>query len=1193
MRRLAKASSAGSNRATALGVALFAVALLTLGLASTALAADQTYVNTGSFGSEGTANGELTHPRRIAVESSTGNVLVADRDNGRIEVFAATAEAAEYLTQFGAGTLEKPFGVAIDQSSGDVYVSDPGTDKIFKFNSDGAPTPTYTLDGTFTSPAKGSGAGEVGSFEADLAVDPSTGDLLVADPGNNRVDRYESDGTFDSSFNGSGSPDGAFTGLLDLDVAPNGDIYVVDSTGPVFVEGEEVGHGGPETCVQNNYCFADPSRVLRFDSSGAYQSTVQGLEANSAALVTVDPSNGQVLVGQVNPQGSKKIDVYSPAGTRIVTLGLPNFFTWFPSMAIGGSPSRLYAVTDRELQQNYGSYIGEVSIKAYRAATLPEVTIDPIANATDSTAEVSGTVDPHGTSTPWRVQYREEGAESFVDVAGGSTGEESGPVPVSKVVTGLQPHIAYEVRIVATGPGEKEIATPIRKFMTDSAPPIVLTRFAAPRTDTTARLNATVDSRNEPTAYRFEWGATASYGNETPFGGAGSGGISVLVAAQIGGLQPNTTYHYRVVAENGAGTVAGEDKTFTTRTSAEMIAPQRGIELVNSPDKANQNPQGYLTDAGEKVVWSTMTGSPGSPIGKSALFMAERTPSGWVSHSMLPKAQDMIGGGELGYTLLGASSNYSKLIYQVGEDANLGVEGDPFTLARLNVASGTQEELDFQPHGGFEASRDDNIAFTSADGSHFYTTIRVTPMDGSPYNYYDIGTGSRRLVSVMPDTGEAPACGVNVNLRDKVMSSDGRRFYFMTRGDDCASAQQIYMRDDQGTADPSDDTTTRVSPPPVAGPEGKAIVVQTNASGNSVVYVSAARLTASDSNEALDLYRWTIGGGTECLTCFVPDAGVELDPYEVPGNFLVSSDFSHIYISTSADLAAGPDNPAGPNMYLIENGKATYVSPGVVTKGADFSHSGEVTPSGDALLFYSQETGITTDGNGGFAQYYRYEEANGSLECLSCGSGSAPREADLRDFPRTAFGFAPTGTKARLMSSDGNTVAFVTATAIDPEDANGGPDLYEWHDGKVSLVTDGEGEYGGSISVPMTLGAISADGTDILFRVSAKLTGFERDDIGQLFVARLGGGFTPPNPPAPCNEDSCQGPLESPPPFTQPGSAGLVGPAGARNRAHPKPRRARCGKGRKARVVNGGKRRCVKSKAPSKNKASGKKRSGK
>jgi hypothetical protein len=38
------------------------------------------------------------------------------------------------------------------------------------------------------------------------------------------------------------------------------------------------------------------------------------------------------------------------------------------------------------------------------------------------------------------------------------------------------------------------------------------------------------------------------------------------------GLQPGTTYHYRVVATNVDGTTYGEDQTFTTPGYLELIA---------------------------------------------------------------------------------------------------------------------------------------------------------------------------------------------------------------------------------------------------------------------------------------------------------------------------------------------------------------------------------------------------------------------------------------------------------------------------------------------------------------------------------------------------------------------------------------------------------------------------------------------
>ncbi len=1123
------------------------VALLLV--AAPAQAADRSYVSAGSFASEGSADGALTHPRRVAVESATGNVVVADRDNHRIQVFAPTGGGAAYLTQFGAGTLEAPFGVAIDQSNGDVYVSDPAKEQIFKFESDGASTPTYTVDGSFTSPAKGSAAGQVGDFEADLAVDPTSAALLVADPGNNRVSRYGTNGAFDSSFDGAGSPDGTFSRLLDLDVAPNGDVYVVDSEGPVLVEGEKAGDGGPETCVQNYFCNAEPSRVLRFDGAGAYQSTVLPLVSEAAGLVTVDPNNSQVVVGIVNPQTNQKVRVFAPGGARLIdSFTLPNFFTWMPALAIGGdSAGRLYATTDKEPHLNFGATVGEVSVKVFAPLNMPDPAIDPVGTVTGSTAQVSGSVNPGGNAADWRFQYRLAGAGNWIEGPKGKTGTETSAVAVSGELSALAPNTTYEVRLLAENVAAgKQVATAPVTFATATVAPIAVTRDASPRTTASARLNAYVTANNSATTYRFEWGPTAAYGNSAPASedaGAGSDGIQNVVSQEISGLQPGSSYHFRVIATNAAGTTVGDDVAFTTRTATEMSSPQRGIELVNSPDKGNQNPSGYLTNEGEQVVWTTMTGSPGSSQGKNSIFLAKRQPSGWSSASVMPKPRDLLKNGELAYALAGASADYTKLIYRVGEDANFGVTGDPFYFVRFDTSTGQQEQLAYLPKGGFEFDYNDNLTLTADDGTHFYTSIREQPDGASPSQLYDLGAGTRHLVSVLPETGEPPACGSVFDKQWHVMSRDGRRFYFLTRGDNCSDPMRIYLYDNRGTAAEGDDTVERVSTPPVAGPEGDSYPIRASASGDRLLYHSYGRIASEDSNDAPDVYLWTQGHGSECVTCVVPDPGLEISPYKWSENVVVSRDLSHVYLASKKRLVPNMGAGYSQNLYRFSDGEVSYISPVSSDPSLGLRERGETTPDGRVLTFTTFVSGITSDDNGGFAQSYRYSEADGSIECLSCQRGAATSGGVTppRTIPFLIGGTPPIEAEARALTHDGSTFVFKTDEALVPRDANGGPDVYEWHNGSIQLITDGEGEYGGNVSVPLSLEGITRDGTDVLFRVSAQLTGFERDGVGQLFVARAGGGFPPPQPPAACREDACQGPLDPAPGITQPGSATAAG----------------------------------------------------
>jgi hypothetical protein len=66
------------------------------------------------------------------------------------------------------------------------------------------------------------------------------------------------------------------------------------------------------------------------------------------------------------------------------------------------------------------------------------------------------------------------------------------------------------------------------------------------------------------TNYVFQYGTTTGYGGQTPLAPAGNGTISIRLNQTITGLQPGTTYHYRIVAVNSAGTSNGKDRTFKT-----------------------------------------------------------------------------------------------------------------------------------------------------------------------------------------------------------------------------------------------------------------------------------------------------------------------------------------------------------------------------------------------------------------------------------------------------------------------------------------------------------------------------------------------------------------------------------------------------------------------------------------------------
>ena len=79
-----------------------------------------------------------------------------------------------------------------------------------------------------------------------------------------------------------------------------------------------------------------------------------------------------------------------------------------------------------------------------------------------------------------------------------------------------------------------------------------------------ATLHGRVNPRSLATAYFFQYGPTTAYGAQSATAGAGSGTTAVNVSAPAGGLQPNTTYHFRLVAHNASGTAVTGDRTFRT-----------------------------------------------------------------------------------------------------------------------------------------------------------------------------------------------------------------------------------------------------------------------------------------------------------------------------------------------------------------------------------------------------------------------------------------------------------------------------------------------------------------------------------------------------------------------------------------------------------------------------------------------------
>jgi DNA-binding beta-propeller fold protein YncE len=168
-------------------------------------------------GGKGAGKGEFDSPIGIAVDPS-GNILVADTNNGRIEKFSSTGAFLSIIGMKGSGhgQLGEPNGIAFDRA-GNIYVAEVGSNhRVQKL----AP------DGTFIAEWKGPDLGFYGPRRIAIGPDDS---IYVVDQGHTRIVKFSPDGHVLSSWGSKGSGDGQFNDPTSVAVdSTSGKVYVAD-----------------------------------------------------------------------------------------------------------------------------------------------------------------------------------------------------------------------------------------------------------------------------------------------------------------------------------------------------------------------------------------------------------------------------------------------------------------------------------------------------------------------------------------------------------------------------------------------------------------------------------------------------------------------------------------------------------------------------------------------------------------------------------------------------------------------------------------------------------------------------------------------------------------------------------------------------------------------------------------------------
>jgi DNA-binding beta-propeller fold protein YncE len=433
LRRQRRNVSAASALAVATGLLLLVAAALT----ATSAQAFQQHSFLKSFGS-----GHLSNPIGIAVDNSPtpsqGDVYIAnqgstvqkyDSSGNLITSYGDTTPSPDgqlHGTALPGGAFSNPFNVAVDPSNGDLYVADRGANTIDKFDSSGNLITSY--GDTTPSPDGRLHGTAAGGFDPwGLTVDPSTHDLYVGDIAGDKVDVFNSSGAFQASLS------------FPVDGTPVG--IALDSLGHVYVSNVFVVHVYDASTGNLDTSYGSGSGVL-VDASA--NPPLNGL--------AVDPTTNHVYAGQAG-----FISEWDSAGNPVSSFGAD------ASPALGHELFALSvdATTQRIYVADYEHSLADVFTPLL---TLPNVTTNDATNIGHTTATVNGNVDPdaahgggpvtdchfdYGTDTTYSL-----GSVPCLNPANAPVGTNANPITAPTDVhgdlSGLTSETTYHFRLVAT-----------------------------------------------------------------------------------------------------------------------------------------------------------------------------------------------------------------------------------------------------------------------------------------------------------------------------------------------------------------------------------------------------------------------------------------------------------------------------------------------------------------------------------------------------------------------------------------------------------------------------------------------------------------------------------------------------------------------------------------------------------------------
>jgi len=886
------------------------------------------------------------------------------------------------------------------------------------------------------------------SYASSVAVDQKEDVVYVLDSGTDALFKFDLEGN-PVDFGGS-SPDVSGNELSGLTIKDGQAVQVaVNSTTHIIYLTAGEAFGG-STSIQAFHANGDPAMFTKGPNPGTNE--IGGFEAVQG--VAVDSSGNVYISGTPTENGfnNNDVSIYSSSGALLVEhiLITGNFASGNIAVNSEGvvhiptpyGPTRYipseYPITSdttyTEDQETFGS------------AVAMSLAIDP---ATDEVFVVEGAY----AGEPERIAvYDQEGTLLNTFGGPGEAGELDRPAGVAIDSAAER---AFVVHNPEGGPAQLEI---FQRQWCVCAPSIEAT-FASEVSGDSAKLWARVNSNSLETTYWFEYGPQdCELGGceKAPLDGASipPAHQAIRVSQSVAGLQPQTLYHYRVVAENEEGTVEGPDRTLTTQGSGLgfQLSDSRVWEMVSPPDKHGALlvgiGQGQIQAAedGNALAYLSINtieeGSEGSRVWEAASVLARRGTEGWRSED-ISTAHDRVVPltvGNRGEYKLFSSDLSRSLVHPRGATLLSPQASDRTPYLRENTEPGVYTPLVTGKEGfanvppGTEFGGNPGATFgplalagATSDLDHVVLSscsqFGCTSLGPGP-GLYRWSAGQLHPVSELP-AGEggdvvSAVLGSGLGSVRHAISEDGSRiFWTPTAGGDYSgvTGPALYLRD---TVAEESIRLDVVQPGASGAGENRPAFNHASADGSVVYFTDSRQLTADASPSGRDLYRCEIGmveGSLGCATLTdisAPLAGSG-ESADVQGQVpAMSDDGSRLYFVARGVLDQAPNERgdvaiAGePNLYLFEeeggvrfiatlsmDDRPSWGSLGAVHGDAP-SISADASPSGRYFTFMSERslTGhYNVDAASGepTEEVFRYDAASERLDCVSCNpSGGAP-----------------------------------------------------------------------------------------------------------------------------------------------------------------------------------------------------------